>query len=126
MRRVFAVSALVLLFVPFAPAKKKPPVPTQPPITKGCVTINKIVSHRMGFVTVPGLEGIARNGCRGPAEITMTIGYYAGSGQQFATRYEMGTVAPGTEWKFYHVPIMEAEQRALKSARIIDVMVMVR
>jgi hypothetical protein len=102
-------------------AAKKPQPPTQPTIEEQCVTISEIRSHKRGWVTSPGIEGLVRSGCAEPVHVAMTISYYNRRGVQFFTGYQMGVVAPGDTWKFYHVPIMEEHQRALDSARIIRV-----
>lgn len=69
------------------------------------------------------VDGLAYNGCAGPVHISMTIAYYDAKGVQFATGHELGEVAPGASWRFRHTPIMEAHQSALRSAKIIRVLV---
>ena len=120
-----ALLTLALSGVSVAPAvaAKKPTPPTQSPIRQDCVVISGIASHRMGFVTPPGVEGILSSSCPAPVHVSLTVAYYDSKGIQFSTGYEFGTVAPQTQWKFYHVPVLDHDQRALRTAKIISVLV---
>jgi hypothetical protein len=82
MKNLVLLLALSLLLSPLS-AKKKPkapPVPVQPDIVKGCVTIQKITFHRTRWNYPAEIVGRVTNQCGSGAYVELTASFFNGAG----------------------------------------------
>jgi hypothetical protein len=93
------------------------------PIIKGCVTITGTQYRGSTRIGPASLRGLVQSRCSGPVVVSITIAYYDGQDLQFETGAETATVAPGTTWRFNHIPIQPKNQAALRYAKIVNVLV---
>jgi hypothetical protein len=110
--------ALLIVSTVYVGAKKRPAIPDQEPIERGCVVIDNIQNHGRGLIVAPFLRAQVHNNCDETADVMVMAAFLDSQGNQLQDGSAGQNVAPHTTWLLF---MPAPDDFNVKSVRITDV-----